>query len=572
MESIRIILYLVVLMVAGSDGQLEDSVYYLYEFSACARNDSVSTDISNDVPYGSSVTVALSDWRDKSDDNCSLVLTYTSALFSVKLIWVYMEEGTCVSLFDGNTTSASSMVRRCGSSNEYIKLFTTGPAILFAVDTTDEIVPRRDSFDILLIPFPEGATYFMEDFCSNDTLVHPNQTIWLHTNRGKFYDKDINCTMTLYTQIDHRLLIRIVQGSLGENDCLKYYDASGTNGEEFIKYCAFNNPPYEFESFGRFLTIKFETDSQDLDEGAVMEITTSSEDWECFFSDEVPCENYRICYWMGGNCDGYDHCPDGSDEKNCTTCESDVKCVTPTNEWVCIPVEKMCDGVDDCQNDRDEDDSRCISCYNEDLRCLDDSGYPLCVHPKKTCDGKSDCRDGEDEDKALCGDCPSSDGIRCRDFYGRPLCVYAMCDGYLDCSDGEDEDDAICVHNCTSNFLCHSNAREFICLPSSKICDSVADCIDGKDEASSLCASCSSGVRCKLDEGGFVCVDERSLCDSYEDCIDGQDESSSVCEPPILSYWSPGQLAGIFTGYIVFAVIVVVITCLIPKKCRPVDG
>ena len=119
----------------------------------------------------------------------------------------------------------------------------------------------------------------MEDYCSatSDTLVHPNKTIWLHTNKGNEYDNNVDCTMTLYTEPNHRLLAQSHAFSLEDSDCLSFYDSDGTN-EEFRIYKACGNDfTGQIDTKRRYLTLNFKTNLRDKDKGATMSITSISE-------------------------------------------------------------------------------------------------------------------------------------------------------------------------------------------------------------------------------------------------------------------------------------------------------
>jgi len=151
-------------------------------------------------------------------------------------------------------------------------------------------------------------------------------------------------------------------------------------------------------------------------------------------------------------CDSSWDCADGSDESNCsfeaawpmcTPVHGSNSCTCPkeygkcTNN-MCLPMEKYCDGVNDCLDNSDESED-CSSCI-ETLRFSD---------PSAICDGKMDCADGSDESGAVCG-CPDGHFV-CQKISGlhndSAVCepMNRLCDGRLDCASGVDEKHEMCI-------------------------------------------------------------------------------------------------------------------------------
>ncbi|KII73903.1 hypothetical protein RF11_15604 [Thelohanellus kitauei] len=119
----------------------------------------------------------------------------------------------------------------------------------------------------------------------------------------------------------------------------------------------------------------------------------------CFTKDETchidkfKCDN-KNCVSKSVVCNGYDNCGDQSDEKICGSDDReftgdiiDVDCAIKC-EGKCVPHDKICDHITDCENGIDE-----IHC--EYLNCPLDN---LCIKNTQFCDGFIDCPDGVDEE------------------------------------------------------------------------------------------------------------------------------------------------------------------------------
>ena len=242
-------------------------------------------------------------------------------------------------------------------------------------------------------------------------------------------------------------------------------------------------------------------------------------------SDQFQC-NSTTCIAGHLRCDGFYHCGNGADERDCPTnktssCQTgDFLCI---NDGDCITRRFLCDGKPDCPDGSDERDCRNRTCTAGEISCFP---VGMCVSEKTRCDGLRDCPNGADE-----LGCKNATDIQSAIFVcdnQRTIAHAHKCDGSDDCGDGSDE------KNCTSagcgadEFSCEIS-RE--CLPSAWRCDGLINCVDESDEKDCDILAINTTVACMDREfrcGSGECIHESWVCDGGKDCEDGSDEKN--CE------------------------------------------
>ncbi|XP_069110175.1 prolow-density lipoprotein receptor-related protein 1-like [Argopecten irradians] len=242
------------------------------------------------------------------------------------------------------------------------------------------------------------------------------------------------------------------------------------------------------------------------------------------------CSNF-MCVHIEKFCDGTPDCSDLSDEANCMCDTSQFQC----KSGLCIARQFRCDRDMDCP-DWDDEVGCNMTCDNLEMFPYEEDVVPCnttsqCILSSWKCDGNKDCWDGSDENycdnSSKDGACDDG-GFRCKSS-GACIPHQWECDTDNDCGDNSDEKQ--CNYTCESHmFQCNLSK---LCLPRSWECDGHSDCANYSDEGD----HCTTTNRtCQENEylcnGTGRCIPKQWKCDGDIDCPNGEDERISKGCPP----------------------------------------
>ncbi|XP_035685060.1 SCO-spondin-like [Branchiostoma floridae] len=149
-----------------------------------------------------------------------------------------------------------------------------------------------------------------------------------------------------------------------------------------------------------------------------------------------------------------------------TTPSTTLGCFLCDENQRCIPDERVCDDLEDCDDRTDE--LNC-SCEWDQFRC--DNG--LCIPDYLTCDGRDDCGDWSDERACAC----TRWEYACAN--GRCIRKTQECDDRDDCGDASDELHCACPSH-------KQKCATYGCITSDEECDGLYQCEDKSDEENCL--------------------------------------------------------------------------------------
>ncbi len=231
------------------------------------------------------------------------------------------------------------------------------------------------------------------------------------------------------------------------------------------------------------------------------------------------------------HCDGYVHCHDHSDEKNCEPiCSSTMAATPPQNQELITALNTWC---------------RTINCTMPTCQC-DPKWYQCisggCIHFSFVCDGESNCVDGSDEYYCHKVDIAEHRGtimednnlfsqVNCSEytvpctssmtscFPLDKLCVYERLSNGTPAYCSKSEHIRGCSPlQCPGKFKCTTA----YCIPLYMVCNKVIDCPNGDDEMRCDFIRCTNLFRCNKEQ---TCINLNQIQDGRPQCsISGEDE------------------------------------------------
>ena len=235
-------------------------------------------------------------------------------------------------------------------------------------------------------------------------------------------------------------------------------------------------------------------------------------------------------------CDNQTDCPYGDDEWNCACNETYFRC----DDYVCIPLSKVCDFRRDCFDGSDESFCIKLACREDEFRCNNGQCIPL----TQRCNFVKNCIDDSDEAGELCKG-ETCSGFKC--YSGKCIASNKENDMVIDCSSTTHEDELLdnqkeFAYSWWKDLACENNANDVPCESHRKTCmPRSAVCIyDPQGHPQSLYNTCRTGnhlrncknfscpnmFKCK----DSYCIAERNVCNGRKDCPLGEDEESTICE------------------------------------------